>query len=182
MSERVDAVSAKYGEPRQLVCRLPALDFPPVSRRAHGEVCMAIMRPNGRFLLQTKASYPNSVMRLPSGGIRPGEDIEKALLREIWEETNLSVSVESFVARIRYESARESSSFETYLLFVRELSGPLRSNDPSEKITSWVEALPEELGAYADELRNITPRWSKWGMFRATALDALADHLLNREG
>ena len=139
------------------------------------EVCMAILRKNGRFLLQTKRSYPNSVMRLPSGGIKPGEDVEHALLREVWEETNLEVSVDRFVALLRYRDGESRAAFQTFLFFLREIDGFLQSNDPHEKITEWREASPEELPYYAEALKKIEPGWSNWGLFRAASIEALVE-------
>jgi 8-oxo-dGTP pyrophosphatase MutT (NUDIX family) len=165
-----------YGSPHKITLSLPSVLFPPVSRRRHGEVCMAIRRPNGRFLLHTKSSYPGAVMRLPSGGIKRGEDIEHALLREIWEETNLSVEVERYLAAINYADAYRRSPFLTHLFVVRETDGELRNNDPKEDITQWREAGVEELAGYADALRRVGEGWHNWGLFRAAALDILADH------
>ena len=173
---QLEILSAKYGEPKTITCPLPTLHFPPVRERNEGEVCMAILRPSGRFLLQTKQSYPGAVMRLPSGGIQRGEKVDDALLREIWEETNLTVRVEKFLARIDYEAGGMRSRFCTYMFLVRELDGELRSNDPDEKISDWKEALPQELPSYADALRRMQPSWKSWGIFRAAALDTLFRH------
>lgn len=162
--------------PLEITCDLPTIQFPPVSERAHGEVCMAILRRSGKFLLQTKQNYPGSVMRLPSGGIHRGERVQAALLREIWEETNLTVRVERFVARIGYRAGASRSRFTTHLFLVRELSGVLQSNDPDEKISDWQEVLPAELPAYANKLRAMTPSWRSWGIFRAASLDILFEH------
>ena len=74
MKGTVDDLAGRYGRPKRITCELPSIAFPPVSERRHGEVCMAILRPSGTFLLQTKRSYPNSVMRLPSGGIKAGAE------------------------------------------------------------------------------------------------------------
>lgn len=164
------------GHPVEITYELPSIQFPPVSERAHGEVCMAILRRSGRFLLQTKQNYPGSVMRLPSGGIHRGERVEQALLREIWEETNLEVEVERFVARIGYKSGPARSRFFTHLFLVREVSGVLQSNDPDEKISDWAEVLPAELPDYAEKLRRITPSWRSWGIFRAAAMEILLQH------
>ena len=167
---------AEWGEPLHITFELPSIQFPPVSERAHGEVCMAIRRHNGRMLLQTKQNYPGAVMRLPSGGIHRGEKVEEALLREIWEETNLSVHVERFVARIGYQAGSARSRFLTHLFLVREVSGVLQSNDPDEKISDWQEVLPSELPEYASKLRRMTPSWRSWGIFRAAAMDILFEH------
>jgi 8-oxo-dGTP pyrophosphatase MutT (NUDIX family) len=176
MTHAVHELARKYGDPQRVVWPLPSLTFPPVSERKHGEVCMAILRRNGRFLLQTKRSYPNSVMRLPSGGIKPGENIEHALLREVWEETNLEVHVERFVAVLGYRDAKSHAPFQTFLFCLRELSGDLRSNDPSEKITDWREVPPPQLLDYAAALKSIDPSWGNWGLFRAAALEVLSEY------
>ena len=173
------ALGQRYGPPKRIVRRLPSIEFPPVSERVHGEVCMAILRPGGRFLLHTKRSYPNAVMRLPSGGIKPGEDIEHALKREIWEETNLECTVDRFVAILQYEDASEKASFRTHLFLVREISGVLRSNDPTEHITEWCEVAPSELLNYARVLAGMNSDWSNWGLFRAAALETLAGYCDN---
>lgn len=181
MSGAVESLARKFGNPKHVTCSLPSIEFPPVSERRHGEVCMAILRKNGRFLLQTKRSYPNSVMRLPSGGIKAGEDVEHALLREVWEETNLEVSVDRFVALLRYRADEDRAAFQTFLFFMREIDGHFQTNDPTEKITDWAEARPDELLGYAEELRRIEPSWANWGLFRAAALEALAQYCAGTE-
>jgi 8-oxo-dGTP pyrophosphatase MutT (NUDIX family) len=180
MTRSIAELVRKFGEPQRTVHPLPSVEFPPLSERRYGEVCMAILRRSGGFLLQTKKSYPNAVMRLPSGGIKAGEDIEHALMREIWEETNLDVHVERFVALLGYRDDREQTPFHTYLFFLREIGGELRCNDPSEKITDWVEARPEQLPAYAEALRGIEPSWSNWGHFRAISLEVLSSYCTER--
>jgi len=137
---------------------------------------MAILRPNRRFLFQTKRSYPNSVMRLPSGGIKSGEVLEHALLREVWEETNLTVTVDRFVAVLRYSDEQDKSAFQTHLFFLRELEGELQVNDPAEQTSDWQEVAPDELSDYAKSLENVQASWRNWGYFRAAAIDALADY------
>jgi ADP-ribose pyrophosphatase YjhB (NUDIX family) len=176
MRDPVAALGQRYGVPKRIVCKLPSIEFPPVNERAYGEVCMAIMRPNGRFLLHTKRTYPNAVMRLPSGGIKAGEDLEHALRREIWEETNLEFTIERFVAVLQYEAPGAKASFRTHLFCVREIAGDLRSNDPTEHITDWREASPRELLDYAQELSRMDREWHNWGLFRAAALETLASY------
>jgi 8-oxo-dGTP pyrophosphatase MutT (NUDIX family) len=137
---------------------------------------MAILRRNGRFLLQTKRTYPDSVMRLPSGGIKAGEDIEHALLREIWEETNLNVSIDRYIAQLAYEDERTKSRFRTHLFLVHEIDGEFRNNDPTENITDWCEAAPAELLDHAGKLASMNADWNNWGLFRAGSIEVLADY------
>lgn len=173
MSKGLEAAAAKYGQPRELMCKLNSLAFPPVSERAHGEVCMAIRRKNGGFLFQTKDSYPNQVMRLPSGGINPDEDLEAALLREIWEETNLDVAVRAFVARISYTDEKRVAEFRTNLFVSDEIGGEFGNNDPSEHISRWIEVAPGDLLHYAACLQDIIKSWEHWGRFRAFSVETL---------
>ncbi len=180
LSRSVEEAATKYGKPQRIICELPSLDFPPVSERKHGEVCMAVRRRSGAFLLQTKRSYPNSIMRLPTGGIKAKENVEDALMREIWEETNLNVKVDAFVAEIGYGCGDDISFFKTYMFVCEEIDGTLQSNDPNEQISDWAEAHPEQLTDYAEQLRGIVSSWSDWGQFRAAALDILAAHCASR--
>ncbi len=164
------------GQPKEIEAELPSIDFPPLSERKYGEVCMAIRRKNGRFLLHTKRNYPDAVMRLPSGGIKRHESVEGALLREVWEETNLDVEIESCVAVISYRDRTTRSAFKTHLFLLRETAGELRNNDPKEHISEWREAALDELPAYAGSLLAVREDWSNWGRFRATAIEVLASY------
>ncbi|MFT5040500.1 MAG: 8-oxo-dGTP pyrophosphatase MutT (NUDIX family) [Hyphomicrobiaceae bacterium] len=176
MSKGLEAAASKYGQPLEILCTLESLAFPPVSERTHGEVCMAIRRKNGCFLLQSKESYPNQVMRLPSGGIHKDEDLEAALLREIWEETNLDVEVRAFVARISYGNSGRVADFRTNLFVSDEIGGTFQNNDPSEHISRWIEVAPADLLHYAACLQDIVKSWRHWGRFRAFSLETLSNH------
>ena len=112
----------------------------------------------------------------PLGRDQAGEDVEHALKREIWEETNLECTIERFVAILQYEDANTRSTFRTHLFCVRELSGEFRSNDPSEQITDWREAPPGELLDYAAALTRLSRNWANWGLFRAAAIESLSEY------
>ena len=115
-------------------------DFAPVrggGRRS--EVAMAIRRPSGGILLQTKAFYPAGTFRLPTGGIKDGEDVEHALLREVHEESNLDVEIERLVAVIDHTALEGKTPFRSYMFLLRETGGTLKVNDPDEQISGWDE-------------------------------------------
>lgn len=177
MQGEVAKLARRFGRPRNLIHTLPSTEFAPINRGRAAEVAMAIRRPNGRFLLQTKASYPADTFRLPTGGIKRGEGIEHALLRETGEETSLEVDVSRFVAVIRYRSLEGSRVFSTYLFILDERGGTLASNDPREGISGWLEADRSALGGAAERLRACTGGWNRWGEFRALVIDALVPAL-----
>lgn len=167
----------RYGEPSHLTFVLSSVNFPPLDRGRHGEVAMVIRRPSGRVLLQTKSMYPPGIFRIPTGGIKEGEDIGEALFREVHEETNLAVEVERFLAVITYLAPDATPVFRTYVFALREEGGELLVNDVAEEISQWREVEVEELQQIAAELRAITGEWALWGKFRAVVAEAVADLL-----
>lgn len=167
------SLARRYGRPRNLVHTLPTTEFGPLNRGRAAEVAMAIRRPSGLFLLQTKENYPKETFRLPTGGIKRGEAIEHALLRETDEETSLRVEISRFVASIAYRSSRGNRVFSTFLFILEERGGTLRASDPHEGIAGWLEADRSELDAAAQRLRACPGPWASWGNFRALVIDAL---------
>jgi ADP-ribose pyrophosphatase YjhB (NUDIX family) len=138
---------------------------------------MAIRRPSGVILLQTKAFYPPDTFRLPTGGIKVGEDVEHALLREVHEESNLQVEIDRPVAVIEHTTAEGRVGFRSYLFLVCETAGELKVNDPDEQISGWDERDVEGLRAASAQLRTLGGTWQRWGQFRALALDVLVNAL-----
>lgn len=168
------ALRKRYGKFPLVDAKLVAGDFAPVrggGRRS--EVAMAIRRPSGGILLQTKAFYPAGCFRLPTGGIKDGEDVEHALLREVHEESNLAVEIERLVAVIDHSVADGKAPFRSFMFLLRETGGTLKVNDPEEKISGWEERDVVGLERAARELRELDGTWRRWGRFRAVALDVL---------
>jgi ADP-ribose pyrophosphatase YjhB (NUDIX family) len=164
----------RYGKFPLVEVTLADGDFKPVrggGRRS--EVAMAIRRPSGGILLQTKAFYPAGTYRLPTGGIKEGEDVEHALLREVHEESNLDVEIERLVAVIDHAVLDGKTPFRSYMFLLRETGGTLKVNDPDEQISGWDERDVAGLTRAAAELRNLDGTWRRWGQFRAVALDVL---------
>jgi ADP-ribose pyrophosphatase YjhB (NUDIX family) len=164
----------RYGKFPLIEATLANGDFAPVrggGRRS--EVAMAIRRPTGGILLQTKAFYPAGTYRLPTGGIKDGEDVEHALLREVHEESNLDVEIERLVAVIDHSVLDAKAPFRSYMFLLRETGGTLKVNDPDEQISGWDERDMAGLERAARDLRNLDGTWRRWGMFRAVALEVL---------
>lgn len=53
--------------------------------------CAAVFNPQGEILLQKRAD--NGFWSMPGGAVDPGESVEQAIIREVWEETGLHVRV-----------------------------------------------------------------------------------------
>lgn len=135
------------------------------------EVVLVLQRPTGRIILQTKAFYPAGTFRLPSGGIRPGEDLLAAVRRETWEETGLAAQPVSFLGNLRYRFQRLGvpEERESYVLLLAAGPGELRPQDETEQITAFREVPPAELAGVAAQLAGMAGEWRVWGRFRALA-------------
>jgi ADP-ribose pyrophosphatase YjhB (NUDIX family) len=179
--QEVAALVARYGVPER---RRFALEFGEEefeywrkkSARRRGEVVLVIRRPKGRVLLHTKGFYPPGAYRLPSGGVRWGEEVLSAVHREAREETGLDVQVERFLGLIEYKfrHAGQVLPFASYVFLLQGLKGQLTPQDSDEEITAFREVPPEELEEVAWELEALAGKWRDWGRFRA-----LAHHLVS---
>lgn len=190
VATEIAALAARYGEPRRMAVTLGGQPFSPRTKRDRvGEVCMVVRRKNGRLLTATKQFYPPGAFRLLTGGIKRGEGIEAALMRETWEETGLETELRRFLAIIEYRlsgtSPAAAPDFTTYALLLDEISGELAVQDPDEQLSEFREVAPEELLAMADFLATLADsysddldaRWADWGIFRAVVHRAVAAEL-----
>jgi ADP-ribose pyrophosphatase YjhB (NUDIX family) len=185
----IAALAARYGAPRYVDVELAEGSFQPLSSRDRiGEVCMVIQRKSGQILVFRKDFYPAGVLRLLTGGIETGEPIEAALLREVAEETSLSVAIERFLAVLAYRMPStpvEDKAFFTFVFLLRELGGTLAALDPHERVEVFAEVAPAELmqlaavlDAQADLIdKEIDGSWQLWGRFRAVVHRVVADAL-----
>lgn len=151
------------------------------------EVVPVIRRSNGKVLTITKANYPPSAFRLPSGGIRRSEPILDALLRESYEETGLRVVVQRFLAIVRYQilvANGRMGRFTSYIFLVNG-EGPIEPIDEQEHITEFREVDPAELPAMATHLASLPADpdndWSDWGRFRSVVHRVAGDLLAGEQ-
>ncbi|MBM4428997.1 MAG: NUDIX hydrolase [Chloroflexi bacterium] len=138
-------------------------------RKRDGEVVLFVRRKDGSFLLHTKDYYPQQALRVPSGGIKPGEALIDAVRRESFEETGLQVAVERFLAVVEFEFhfAGMTLPFPSYLFLLSEVGGELQVMDTGERISAFAEVPVAELASVAEQLENVPTQWQDWGRFRA---------------
>ena len=150
-------------------------------RRA--EICYVMHRgdPQAGLLLHIKTFYPAGAYRLPTGGIQVGESVTGTLIREIFEETGLTVGegadevkVQRLLGVLGYtlEHRRLGQiEFATYFFLVQmPPDAELNPQDEHEQIGGWQWRAPAELPAVAAVLDAVQTRshtWADWGRFRA---------------
>lgn len=128
------------------------------------EICMVVRRPSGRLLVFRKPFYPAGIVRLMTGGVEDGESILRALLREVHEETGLSVNVARFLAASAYLTDG-CPQFASFAFLLDETGGTLGALDEDEQVEFFREIAVAELLAIAGELEQLPNEYN-------TALDA----------
>lgn len=172
----IDLLAERYGKPieRQIEFPLtaPASTGPagfPLSSPRTAEVVLVIPRLKGKVLVHTKHFYPSGVWRLPTGGLKRGERIEHAILREAAEETGNALQPKSFLYRISYVWEGASKEFSSFGFLMTEGDRPIESRDPREQITAFRDVDRQEMLRIVDRLENLGGSWRRWGLFRAAA-------------
>lgn len=142
------------------------------------EVVMVLPRPDDRVLLVTKAFYPQSVYRLPSGRLKAGESPYDAFVRESLEETGLAsrpvLTISTITLRCR--SASDALEVISHVLLGSMTSEEPRAVDMEENISGFCEVRVSELRAVAERLNSLQGSWKDWGMFRSPAHMVVADY------
>jgi ADP-ribose pyrophosphatase YjhB (NUDIX family) len=149
------------------------------SRDRRGEVVMAIERPQRCVLLHRKGWYEPGVYRLLTGGIDLGEAVETTLIRELEEETGLTMHTTRFLGvldcRIHYRE--QELSFVSYVFHLLRTEGALRLRRTAEDISGFRDVPIVDLPSVAEDLRHVPPPRTGWGHWRAIAHDFVHERL-----
>lgn len=93
---------------------------------------------NGRLLLVQRRNPPGEgLWSLPGGRVEPGESDETAVMRELKEETGLSVTVGVLIGTVTRTAPRGLYEIHDYACQVR--SGVLRAGDDASDVR-WADA------------------------------------------
>jgi 8-oxo-dGTP pyrophosphatase MutT (NUDIX family) len=145
-----------------------------------GEVVMVIPNEQGDIWLHTKSFYPAGVYRLMTGGLEPGEAPQRALRREVVEETGFKVEVRRCLAVITYTFTTQEIElpFVSYIFATTSTTGRPHPTDPGEAISHFQVAPPAALAETARQLRSLTGAFADWGIFRAIPHEIAYEQLL----
>lgn len=151
-----------YGVPQEITVEqeitLPEMRMLKASQkngRAH-DFTFFIIDNEDRVAVIRKHSHPPGFYRAPSGGINPGEDLLRGMLREALEETGVEIRFERYILRIkaRFKCNETSVFWVSHIFTAVPLSTLLCPLDTDEiKEAKWVSW--EELqGPIRENLRN----------------------------
>ncbi len=144
------------------------------------EVVMVLPRPDDKVLLVTKSFYPESVYRLPSGGLKPGESLKEAFLREVREETGLRcepvLTIETIVLRC-HSIHDDVVDITSHIVLGTPTTENPHPEDSLEQISGFLEVNASELKRVAQQLQSLSGRLRSWGLFRAPAHLVVAEYL-----
>lgn len=138
------------------------------SRNRIAEVLLVFPRPQG-LLFHTKSFYPPGVWRLPSGGVRRHEAVDRAAEREAEEETGLRLAPVRFLFHLiqHLTVGSKERAFHTLAFLFAASTEPVAPSDPVEQISALRVFSWDEIPAIVQHLETLAPPWEAWGRFRA---------------
>ncbi|MHA1964134.1 MAG: NUDIX hydrolase [Candidatus Thorarchaeota archaeon] len=169
----IDVLTEKYGEPvihefvadfRDFECNL--VKRTEAKGRLHDITCF-IRQDDGNFVVIQKPQYARSgIYRAPSGGATPGEPLEDAAIREMYEETGLTIRLTYFVLDMRLDVVCKDRTIPwRSLVFLAEpVSGEIKPVDTTEIFDAIVMPREQLIGEVAQLMED-----SGWGGFKYRA-------------
>lgn len=102
----------------------------------HGAATLIVIDKNDRILLQKEYSYPldQFVYQFPGGGIQAGELPEKAALRELSEEANLSGDINE-IGWFYTDNRRKNSKMHVFV--TKNLAETVGQKDEEEELEDY---------------------------------------------
>ncbi len=107
-----------------------------------------------RLALIRKHPFPQDVWRPPGGGVKVGEELGAAMLREAYEETGLSVELERYLVEARARFLHRSSVLDwgTHVFLARTADEEVRPVDTDEIAEARWGTLDELAGPLRERL------------------------------
>jgi 8-oxo-dGTP pyrophosphatase MutT (NUDIX family) len=169
----IACLKEKYGEPANYEFKADFLDFECklVERteskgRLHDITCF-IRRNDGKYVVIQKPQYAHtSIYRAPSGGAHRGEPLEKAAIREMHEETGLTIKLTHFVLDLHLDVVckHRTIPWRSLVFLAEPLNGVMRQIDTREIYDVTVMTREQLVGEVAHLMEN-----SGWGGFKYRA-------------
>lgn len=132
-------LEARFGRPARWSARVPvsAEELAMVRASMKGwrrhDVTFFVLDPNRRVAAIRKPFHPPGVFRVPSGGVKPGEDFVAGVRREAREELGLDVELVRYLLRAEavFEVDDAEQPWTSHVMLARG-DGPLAPEDAEE--------------------------------------------------
>ncbi len=132
-------IEKKYGTPRELTMTFPMnqSEFNMLKgsmRDGRNSDATLFIFKEDKVIVIAKPWYPEGLYRAPSGGIKPGEDMELSAKREAYEETGAEIELEKYILRIHvtFSCGQEAVNWTSHIFTANYLSGDLQPIDTQE--------------------------------------------------
>lgn len=160
--ESIRKMEAKYGKPQEIEITQNILDeemrmlrSSQKNNRAH-DVTFFIFNEEGQVVVTHKHINDPGVYRAPSGGIKPNEDFERAVLREALEETGLDIVLEKYLLRCKalFYTSQFQVPWTSHVFTSRHKNGTLQPIDTEEIACARYVSLEELQGPIRKTILN----------------------------
>ncbi len=151
-----------------------------VTNDRRGEVVFCVIKDNKAITIRS-SEYPEGVFRMPTGGINYGENIEKAVIREVMEELGVKVNISKFEGVIKWTFLHRQKhiNFYSYLFILDYESGNLLEDALEDEVSEVKLCTNEELSGVANYLLTLQSFWDDWGHFRYETTNFAYTSLIN---
>ncbi len=110
----------------------------------------------GKYLLGASNEYPKGIVRLMGGGVDKGEDLLKAAIREVKEETGAEITESELeeLAAVKVEGVFEGITYThtVYLYFLNSSKDDLVAGDDVSEVVQYTE---EDFNDLISRFKNI---------------------------
>jgi 8-oxo-dGTP pyrophosphatase MutT (NUDIX family) len=137
--------------------------FLPVFKRKR-QVMFAIFDNHGNLHLSRKSAYPPGIYRLFGGGVESEETFQQAAVRELREETGLSLSLD-LVDTLHFDLTELSS--QQHFTYTIQLYRTLLQQQPihsADDVDSSRPFSPQDISDLLKRYHQLQREWTSWGL------------------
>ncbi len=94
------------------------------------------------LLIRKKRGFGAGKINAPGGRVKPGEKIEDAAVREVWEETGLKPRELEYMGVLEFYSASGNPDWIVHVFIARDYEGKVKETGEAKPIWFRLDAVP----------------------------------------